>query len=159
MYILMLFIDHWPGRLILFHHLILTMATMSIHLPIPNAGLRLHLLREWGGTRPRRPLFPKFPTKITLERSKKPMRSEILELVRRAPFLDPVAAQKQDEMLQELASSDVHIQTIQYGWDCRDGVFSVEWEQQASAVSKLVFDGDNRQMQILLHEDIEHRES
>ena len=55
-------------------------------------------------------------------------RPDIVEQIRRTPYIDPNALMKQERKTEEILSRRVEFLHIQFGWECRDRVFSVEWE-------------------------------
>lgn len=77
-------------------------------------------------------------------------RPDVLESIRRFPYVDPRVLEEQERKDLEIRGKQVHIKTIQFGWDCRDSVFSIEWEAHLEDQSILYFDLDRREFRIRL---------
>ncbi|KAG6813071.1 hypothetical protein H0H92_014130 [Tricholoma furcatifolium] len=72
--------------------------------------------------------------------------SGVLESVIRRPYIDPVAVEakrQRDIIFRE----QVAIKTLQFGWECRDGIFSVEWEHSPYSCH-LSFDDEQREIRV-----------
>ncbi|RXW24759.1 hypothetical protein EST38_g1051 [Candolleomyces aberdarensis] len=76
-----------------------------------------------------------------------PGRPDVLEMVKRLPYVDPRIQEEESRRSKEIAGREVAIRTIQFGWDCRDGVFSAESEVSPSDCS-LAFDEEQRQFRV-----------
>ncbi len=87
---------------------------------------------------------------IAISRSNKPLRQHIVDDIRVLPFVDPVGRKKREERLESLRGQ-VNISTVQFGYERRDGTFSVEWERDGD--SYLEVDDQNRRMNITLPTD------
>jgi hypothetical protein len=57
------------------------------------------------------------------------VRSDIVETILRLPYIDPKVLDERQRRAAELRASSISVRTIQFGWECRDSVFSVEWEK------------------------------
>ncbi|KAK7694554.1 hypothetical protein QCA50_001740 [Cerrena zonata] len=90
--------------------------------------------------------------RLLFKRSNKPPRSNIVEEVRRMPYIDPRIVEEQELRSQELLSHQVKIACLQFGWECRDNVFSVEWEKsQADGVlGDMVYNDERREFRIYM---------
>ncbi|KAG8971334.1 hypothetical protein FRC05_011326 [Tulasnella sp. 425] len=53
-------------------------------------------------------------------------RQEVVALIQSTQYVDPLAQEERDERANQLRSA-VRITQVQFGWQCRDGQFSVEW--------------------------------
>ena len=84
--------------------------------------------------------------KFTLSRNK--ARLDVLESIRRRPYMDPQIVREKERRDAVFRSENVLIQAIQFGWECRDSIFSIEWEQTFSESCFLLFDGDRRELRI-----------
>ncbi|KAF9450099.1 RNA-dependent RNA polymerase [Macrolepiota fuliginosa MF-IS2] len=71
--------------------------------------------------------------------------SDVLDLLSRSRWIDPVEERKQNERHQKLRSS-FPVNAVQSGWLCRDGVFSIEGEVQR--LCYLSFNSERREVQI-----------
>lgn len=56
-------------------------------------------------------------------------------------------------MAAQLRARLVHICTIQFGWQCRDGTFSVEYEKPCYGIARLGFDDARHQFRLRIHEE------
>ena len=115
----------------------------TLTLPSEHIGsLFLHL---YGGKFPLHP-FLIDTTRVQFQMSNRPVRQDVVERILRLPFQDPREAHTQEEMEAELKAQQVRISTIQFGCECRDQVYSIEWEKRAPA--HLGFDGERREFRI-----------
>ncbi|KAJ7655119.1 RNA-directed RNA polymerase 2 [Mycena polygramma] len=56
-------------------------------------------------------------------------RPDVVERILRFPYADPKLAETREQRANALQSEgDILLRTLQFGWICRDSVFSVEWE-------------------------------
>ncbi|KAG5654750.1 hypothetical protein H0H81_003758 [Sphagnurus paluster] len=86
---------------------------------------------------------------IKFSKSKNKARTEVLETVARQPYVDPKVAEKQKiERAMALSEDKVYLAAIQFGWDCRDSVFSIEWEHSLDGKGFLSLDTDERELRI-----------
>ncbi|EAU88888.2 RNA-dependent RNA polymerase [Coprinopsis cinerea okayama7 len=70
-------------------------------------------------------------------------RPDALATIRLMPYRDPRQVEKEEKRAAELESSQVPINAIQFGWDCRDGILSIEAEDRPRKCT-LSFDEENR---------------
>jgi RNA-dependent RNA polymerase len=83
---------------------------------------------------------------LRFSKSKKDVRSDVVETIRRLPYLDAQALKEREDRERaaaELRASPMSVRTIQFGWECRDSVFSVEWEKKDYEDKCSIFFGDN----------------
>lgn len=86
--------------------------------------------------------------RIQFAPSKSPTgRSDTVQSIIRMPYVDPRVLEQQARLSRELAASRVAIQSIQFGWDCRDQVLSIESEASPSGTF-ICFDEERRQFRI-----------
>lgn len=117
-------------------------------LTLPSEDLGRALLRQYGGLHPRRPLIIT-GKKVRLEISKRVPRPEVVERVRRLPYLDPSAVEAKEKKAAQLQSETVAVRSLQFGWECRDEVFSVEWERHYDVgVCELSFEDQRRELRV-----------
>ncbi|KIP09624.1 hypothetical protein PHLGIDRAFT_28970 [Phlebiopsis gigantea 11061_1 CR5-6] len=113
-----------------------------------------HFLREYGGKRPRKTIRVGAPGRIlAFELSRHEPRPELVYRLRQLPYVDPKQAEDRAALLAQLRTRLVSVSTIQCGWQCRDGVFSVEYEKYCSGIGRLGFDDDRRQFRLRIHEE------
>jgi RNA-dependent RNA polymerase len=65
------------------------------------------------------------------------------------PYMDPYVVEERQQRDQQLDQGKIPIQTLQFGWECRDYVFSVECETQCQN-SFLGFSAERRELRIIL---------
>ncbi|EAU92881.1 RNA-directed RNA polymerase 2 [Coprinopsis cinerea okayama7 len=112
-------------------------------LPTEELGWRFLQIYGPGGTR----VISMGGMIISFERSRGQVKQDILANIRLLPFRDPRLAEEEEQRSGELSSTQIPIGTIQFGWDCRDGVVSIEAED-SPRVCILCFDEDRRQFRI-----------
>ncbi|KAI0033371.1 RNA-directed RNA polymerase 2 [Vararia minispora EC-137] len=127
-------------------------------LTLPSVPLGQAFMREYGeapGNVPSRVLT------ITRRRvrflpSKNVAKPDVVEQVSRLPYQDPQAIEDKEHKARELSTSAVPISTIQFGWECRDGVFSIEWEHDVAGRASASFSEENRELRVRIrHNDLD----
>ncbi|KAH8120135.1 RdRP-domain-containing protein [Phellopilus nigrolimitatus] len=113
----------------------------------PSLEVGEHFLRDCGGSMPRVRISMGYQL-VTFRKGIKDPRPYVLEDIRRLPFIDPLALQKKENIRQSMEHSLVLLSAIQFGWDCRDEVFSIEYERSNLASCRLQFSPDKREFQI-----------
>lgn len=88
-------------------------------------------------------------------RSDKPPRPDIVESIAHLPYQDPAVLEARQVRENELSSKRVQLAAVQFGWDCRDDVFSCEWEYKppGDLPGYLVFSDDPRELRVHLEQD------
>lgn len=76
------------------------------------------------------------------------VKADIVQNILRLPYQDPAAIQEQEQRTQQLSSSSVAVSIVQFGWECRDDVFSIEWERKVHGLAALTFSEENREMRV-----------
>lgn len=61
--------------------------------------------------------------------SKKDPRPQVLETIKNTPFVDAQLLHERDDIKRNLESGVIALRGLQFGRECRDGVFSIEWEK------------------------------
>lgn len=117
----------------------------SASLTLPTIELAQQFLQLFAAPSNGRELYMR-NMRIIFQKSRKAARRETLERILRMPYEDPSVAQAREHEAAELQGQSVRISTIQFGWECRDSVFSAEYEKVASAY--LVYDGDRREFRV-----------
>ena len=113
---------------------------------VPTAAIGSQFLDEYGGTYPARSIV--IGTKIIFQRSNKQPRQHIVEEVYRMPYDDPRARVERERQRKVISSKTISLRTLQFGWECRDHVFSIEWEKECLDRCSLTFDDDRREFRI-----------
>ncbi|GJE86033.1 RNA dependent RNA polymerase [Phanerochaete sordida] len=60
-------------------------------------------------------------------------------------------------VVTELKEKTIALRTIQFGWECRDNVFSIEWERVCEAKCELYFHEERREFHIKLYQGSQAR--
>ncbi|VDC02938.1 unnamed protein product [Peniophora sp. CBMAI 1063] len=74
--------------------------------------------------------------------------ANVIRRLLRCPYQDSKALEAQEQRMHELSSQSVSVKTVQFGWDCRDGTFSVEWERDVNDKAMLWFSDENKQLRL-----------
>lgn len=118
-------------------------------LTLPTKTVGNLFLSEFGGVAPARTIA--LGTRIRFQVSNNPPRQDVLEEVRHAPYEDPRVKQERDRSALEVQSKRITLRTIQFGWEYRDNVFSVEWERIRGVKTELIFDEERREFHSKLY--------
>ncbi|KAF9458199.1 RNA-directed RNA polymerase 2 [Collybia nuda] len=118
-------------------------------LTLPSPEIAIQFLAEYGEYSP--PLKSCFAggRRIKFIQSKNLARPDILASIQRRPYIEPKIREERERREAILASETVSIRTIQFGWECRDSIFSIEWEKDFPG-SVLSFDSERRELRISL---------
>lgn len=109
-------------------------------MTLPTLDLGLRFLQEFQNRRRRHIVCGL--QKLGFSPGKKEPHPDVLHRISALPYVDPQALEEHDLILQELPRRSVDVTAIQFGWDCRDGSFSIEWEKECFGI--LVLDSDKR---------------
>ncbi|KAJ7456685.1 RNA-directed RNA polymerase 2 [Mycena latifolia] len=114
-----------------------------------NVGL--HFLQEYGeqpdGLPPPK-LFHIFGRRIKFSLGRGKPRQDVVERIQRFPYADPMAAKEKEARSHILQTENILLRTLQFGWSCRDSVFSVEWEE--NIVGNLQVNEERREIRIAI---------
>ncbi|ESK98362.1 hypothetical protein Moror_112 [Moniliophthora roreri MCA 2997] len=80
--------------------------------------------------------------------SKNRARTDIVQKISKEPYVDPAAIEERERLEQFTASTTVEITSLSFGWECRDYVYSSEWELQCAPTGKLSLNLDRRELRI-----------
>jgi hypothetical protein len=121
-------------------------------LTLPTEEIGRQFLEEYGerptGAIPFAYAIGSRRIKFSLSRTK--VRLDVLESITRRPYMDPRISEEKERRDAVLRSEIVLIQTVQFGWECRDSVFSIEWEHTPLEPCSLLFDDDRRELRIII---------
>lgn len=84
-------------------------------------------LELYGGNRPRQ-VIQIGGNQIYFVESVNPPQPDVLDLLSRSRWIDPAEEREQNKRHQKLYNSHLPLKTVQFGWMCRDEVFSIEGE-------------------------------
>ncbi|THU94827.1 RdRP-domain-containing protein [Dendrothele bispora CBS 962.96] len=120
-------------------------------LTLPTQAIAEYFLSEYGETPHRKPAktLKIGGREIRFSKSRQPEgRPDIIQRILNTPYIDPAAAEERDRREEVLNSKTVSVQTVQFGWDGRDGFYSVEWEYSPPRGGQFSFDPERREFQI-----------
>ncbi|KAH9937600.1 RdRP-domain-containing protein [Fomitopsis serialis] len=115
-------------------------------ITVPTVQIAQRFLEDYGQPYPKKHL--PIGTTIIFQPSNKPPLPDILQTVRRLPYVDPRVEQERETRASEVQGMVVAIAVLQFGWVCRDEVFSIEWEKRPRHKAELIFDGDRREFRV-----------
>ena len=95
---------------------------------------------------------------IRFSKSRNQAKLDIVENIRRLPYQDPQAIEERETRVQEIQSAHIAIQKLQFGWECRDHVFSSELEYDFSGDLPISARPQDRFLTCILSFDHERRE-
>src|SRR5882757_2995043 len=95
-------------------------------LTLPTVEVGSKFLNDFGGFFPRKTLIVGSKT-IKFRASVKPPQPDVIGSITHLPYLDPHAVEEKGARKSKLKVNTVPISSIQFGWECRDEVFSSEW--------------------------------
>ena len=105
-------------------------------------------LQEYGGQHPLKTL-EFYQRQVSFERSRFEPNKGILEDLERIPYVDPREEAEKQERIEEAEANQVPIRGIEFGWECRDAVFSCEWETWLDESGLLGYDEDRREFRVI----------
>jgi RNA-dependent RNA polymerase len=105
-------------------------------------------LQEYGGDHPLK-VFYCFGRRVFFSPSKSHPNRDTVEKLLRTPYVDPHAQAEKERRAAEAESIQVPIRRIEFGWECRDSVFSCEWEKLLDPPGSLGYDEDRREFRIV----------
>lgn len=73
-------------------------------------------------------------------------RPRVVEEIRTMPFTNPKVLEEEEDRYLQLSENRIVVGSIQFGWDCRDRVFSIESESPLTGT--LSFDDERRQFRM-----------
>jgi RNA-dependent RNA polymerase len=124
--------------------------TGLLTLPSSEIG-RIFLERFGDGARVRRPLILG-GRKLSIQISSKGLRQDLVTAVSHTPYISREQMLVREQEKKEL-DGEVGISAIQFGRECRDGAFSVEWKRVFTPRGRIIFESDKREIQVHLPED------
>lgn len=125
----------------------------SAILTLPSVDVGKKFLKEYGGYRPRcRLVAGRLRHTLQFEEGRQDPRPEMVNRLRQTPYVDPIKEDQQLKLAAEFRTRLIRVSLLQFGWECRDGVFSIEFERPCYDRARLRFDGETRQFRLRLHE-------
>ncbi|KAG6872879.1 hypothetical protein C0995_005737 [Termitomyces sp. Mi166 len=116
-------------------------------LTLPSQQIGHKFLDEYGDGSATTSSFTVGGRRVNFTTSRRMVRPEILESITRRPYVDPAAFEERERRERVFREERVSIRTLQFGWECRDSVFSVEWEHSPESCH-LFFNDERRELRI-----------
>ncbi|KAF9791853.1 RNA dependent RNA polymerase-domain-containing protein [Thelephora terrestris] len=87
---------------------------------------------------------------VSFGKSKHAPNKGIIEKLKRTPYVDPREEAEKQRRMEEAEANRIPIRGIEFGWECRDLVFSCEWEKSLDPESGLLgYDEDRREFRVV----------
>ncbi|KAG8918661.1 hypothetical protein FRC02_002193 [Tulasnella sp. 418] len=134
-------------------------------LTLGSARIAQYFLSIFGGDRPQCPFIVEFPNgsrmgPIKFSTSNRVARPDVVRMITETPYIDPDSALQREELAKNL-EGEIKVENVQFGWYCRDGNYSSEWDARLDGdmegvqpvrwvAGNLVFDIDFRELRITL---------
>lgn len=117
-------------------------------LTLPNEDTVKLFLDMFGTESPRIPIALDRKIIKFQKSTRKQARKDVLEKIV-LPYMDPWVVKQRKQRTNQLTQGQVAINTLQFGWECRDYVFSIECEKVFNRQSAIAsFKDDRRELQI-----------
>jgi len=87
---------------------------------------------------------------ISLSNSTRSPRPDVVESIRLQPYIDPAILVQRESRAAQLNAGRISIETIQFGWECRDYMFSIECEHNCAGEADLLFNDERRELRVKL---------
>ncbi|KAL0067955.1 hypothetical protein AAF712_005124 [Marasmius tenuissimus] len=116
-------------------------------LTLPTVALGQSFLAEYGDGSP-----TKFVSirgrNVRFKLSDRGLSRDIVLSIENSPYRDPSVVEERERIARLLEATTVPVNELQFTWPCRDQVLSVEWEYTCPAGSRIVFNAEERLMEI-----------
>ncbi|KAF8973725.1 RNA dependent RNA polymerase-domain-containing protein [Flammula alnicola] len=123
-------------------------------LTLPNSEIANRFLELFGADGPHFPVVIGQKT-VFFSMSRRPKgRNDVLEKILK-PYMDPWVAEQRERRAVQLRQGRISINILQFGWECRDYVFSIESETYCDSPASLTFSDERRELRIELQQDFE----
>ena len=109
---------------------------------LPSVAFRF--LQEYGGDHPRN-VVRCSNRQVFFNTSTGTPRRDIVDKLLRTPYVDPHAEAEKRKRAAEAEANWIPIRGIEFGWECRDQIFSCEWEKSLHPQGLLGYDEDRRE--------------
>ncbi|THU79982.1 RdRP-domain-containing protein [Dendrothele bispora CBS 962.96] len=114
-------------------------------LTLPTEEVGRMFLQQFGQPSPRSFIKVRGRT-VSFKLSDRTASRDIVIGLQTSHYLDPAILEERERVNQVLSANSVSVQRLQFGRECRDHVFSIEWDCLCDASSCLVFDAESRQL-------------
>ncbi|KAG6878423.1 hypothetical protein C0993_007024 [Termitomyces sp. T159_Od127] len=96
-------------------------------LTLPSQQVGHKFLDEYGDNSAALRSFMIGGRRVKFTPSRNMARRDIVESINRLPYLNPAALEEKDRIERVFREEKVSVKTLQFGWECRDSIFSAEW--------------------------------
>ena len=110
-------------------------------------SVAFQFLQEYGGERPLKTVRLA-QRQVFFKPSNNRPRDDIVQKLRHTPYVDPYAQAEKTRKIEEAEANQISISGIEFGWECRDNVFSCEWEKLLDPPGSLGYDEERREFRI-----------
>ncbi|KAG6879393.1 hypothetical protein C0992_003010 [Termitomyces sp. T32_za158] len=118
-------------------------------LTLPSEQVGRKFLDEFGDNLASTASFTIGGRRVGFTQSRRPARPDIVESIIRSPYVNPAALEEQGRIERVFREKKVSIRTLQFGWECRDSTFSVEWEYSPTSCH-IFFNDERRELRFKL---------
>ena len=112
---------------------------------VPRVAIRF--LQEYGGDHPLKAIQCA-QRRVFFKPSYDRPHIGIIDKLLRTPYVDPYAQEEKRKRVAEAEANRIPIRGIEFGWECRDTIFSCEWEKALDPPGSLGYDEDRREFRI-----------
>ncbi|GJE90830.1 RNA dependent RNA polymerase [Phanerochaete sordida] len=116
-------------------------------LTLPSADIGDQFLQDYGGSPANKTISVGWYD-LEFRKSGKDPRPAILKKIMTTPYIDPQDEDAHKQLEEDLRTRVVSVRAVQFGWECRDGAYSVEYEKPCHGLGKLAFDGQRREFRV-----------
>ncbi|PSR72411.1 hypothetical protein PHLCEN_2v11754 [Hermanssonia centrifuga] len=117
----------------------------TLHL----AAIGHQFLQEFGEPNPRKSIV--LGTKVYFCTSNQPFKVDVVKRIRTTAYASSGVKKERRRLAHFGVFTSVPLSTIQFGWECRDNTFSVEWDEDVTS-GELVFDPERREFRIKIYD-------
>lgn len=90
------------------------------------------------------------PNRLSFSAGRREPSPDLLESISRSTWVDPSKEREREQREKQIDAMFVALQSIQFGWMCRDDVYSIESEARQTAF--LRFDSHRRELNVVVKE-------
>ena len=116
-------------------------------LTLPSHDIGKQFLQVYGGSPAEKTILVGW-YELEFKKSNKDPRPAVLKKITTMPYVDPKDEEEREQHEEDLRSRSVSVSAVQFGWECRDSVYSVEYERPCQGSGKLIFNGDRREFRV-----------
>ena len=114
-------------------------------IAVPEVGARF--LQEHGGDHPIKTVQCA-QNRLFFKTSYNSPRPGLIDKLRHTLYVDPRAQAEKQKRVTEAEANRISIRGIEFGWECRDEIFSCEWEKILDPPGTLAYEEDRREFRI-----------